>query len=97
MKTRFVNTGGCDPAQAARDLHADRQPAQQIGARQPMPLACRDDSGNDHRSRVNGPALESVVEVFTVRCGSVDERRAFDAKPVRMADDRARPVLVNRR
>ena len=97
MKARLVNTGRCDPAQAARDLRSDRQSAQQVGARQPMPLASRQHRGNDHRSCVNGPALESVVEVLAVRRGSVDERCALNAEAACMADHRTRPVLVNRR
>ena len=69
-------------------------PSSAAAPSRPVPLAGRQHRRHDHRAGMHRPALEGVVEILAMRRGAVDQSGAGRAQRARMADRRARPVVV---
>ena len=84
-------------AEPAQHLDADRDAEQRRLTVRSVPLAGREHRRHDHRAGMHRPALEGVVEILAMRRGAVDEGRAGGAQRARVADHRARAVVVDGR
>ena len=75
-------------------LDADRDAEQRGLTVRAVPLAGGEHRRHDHGAGMHRPALEGIVEILAMRRGAVDERRAGGAQRARMADRRARAVVI---
>jgi hypothetical protein len=67
MKARLVHELRRDETHPAHRFAAGRDPAQQVGAGEPVLLDRRQHRRDDHGARMNGAAFERVVVIFAVR------------------------------
>jgi cyclophilin family peptidyl-prolyl cis-trans isomerase len=85
-------------AETAHHLCPCDDPDEQAISAQALSFARREDSRHDHGSGMDRPPFERVVEVFTVRGGSVHQRGAKGIESAAAADHRTgASISVNTR
>ena len=94
METGLVNGLRHDEAQAAEHFSADCNPDQRHPPIRIMPFAGGENRRHDYRPGMDRTALKSVVEIFAMRGGPVDESRARRSQRAPMPDRRAGAVIV---
>ena len=94
MEARRVDHLRRDEAQPARQLAADRDPGEQVRARQPVPLGGGQHGGHDHRAGMHRPALERVVIVLAMGGGAVDRAWRRRARTCRHGRSRCSPRRI---
>jgi len=83
---RNVHALRCHQAQTAHDFATYGNAAREVATGQAMMLRGGKQGRNDHRPRMDWPALEGVVVVFAMRGRSVHQSGSGDTVAARMAD-----------
>src|SRR6185503_5124005 len=94
VESRLVYALRRDQAEAAHRLHASGDAEKCAMPVQAEALAGGKHRRHDHRARMDRSALESVVEIFPVRRGAVEQRRVFRTVALGVAQRRARTARI---
>ena len=94
VKARLVHRLRHHHAEPAQHLAAHRDPDQRHAAVRIVPFARGQHGGHDDGAGMDGAALERVVEILAMRRGAVDEGGARGSQRARVADRRARAIIV---
>ena len=94
MEAGFVHGLRHHRRQPAHHLAADGDADERGLAVRPVALAGRQHRRHDHRAGMHRAAFEGVVEILAMRGRAIDEGGAGGRQRARMADRRARTVIV---
>jgi hypothetical protein len=96
MEALTMHGRGRNQSQAANQLRAHRQSAQNLAARQAALLRGGQQGRHHHRTNMDRRALKCVVVVLAMYRHSVDESSRHGIETAGVPDRRARPIPVGR-